>query len=510
MSAGRDHLADGISPERCFEELFTAVQTSGLLADSKTFVDAIPQSDPATILARYRQAKQAAGFDLRQFVEQNFELPPPAGRGLGTDPERPVEQYIDDLWDALTRKDADALRWSTLIALPEPYIVPGGRFREIYYWDSYFSMLGLAEAGRVQQVEQMVVNFAYLIDTVGFVPNGNRHYFRSRSQPPFFALMVELLAEQRNDEQVLIRFLPQLEAEYKFWMRPGSARAVAIDGQTYNRYWDDATTPRPESYAEDLVLANGSSRPAAELCREIRAACESGWDFSSRWLAEPHSMDSIRTTRVLPVELNCLLHELERVLARARRLNGDADGADRMDEIQSRRAECIRQRFFSAQHGFFIDLLLPRLEPAPVISLAGMFPLFCGIATDEQAAAVAARLRADFLQAGGWQTTLVDSGQQWDAPSGWAPLQWICLTGLRRYGFEKDALEGAQRWVDNNLAVYAASGRLMERYDVVHVGHTASGGEYKVQDGFGWTNGVLRKLLSEPGIQGTRASGEAR
>lgn len=487
------------SPEESFAELFAEVQLSHLLPDSKSFVDAVPKSDPAEILARYRNAVTGPGFDLRRFIDEHFDLPQPAAAGLEANASRPVREHIDALWDALARNDENARGRSSRIALPHPYVVPGGRFREIYYWDSYFTMLGLASSGRVAMVEHMVANFACLIDVVGFIPNGNRSYFCTRSQPPFFALMVELLANCLDDESIYVRYLPQLEREHAFWMKPDEppARAVTVDGETFNRYWDSATTPRPESYAEDVELMRDIDDEATRGARfrEIRAACESGWDFSSRWLVQPHDLATIRTSHIVPVDLACLLHELERVLAKSHAIAGDNSRSQYWQKRAGQRADSVRQRFFGG--GFFHDLLLPQLETGGVDSLAALFPLFCNIATAEQAGAVAARLRESFLQPGGWQTTQVVSGQQWDAPSGWAPLQWICYRGLMNYGYDDDARKGATRWVNNNLAVYRESGRLLERYNVVDVGALPPGGEYTVQDGFGWTNGVLLCLLDE-------------
>lgn len=139
-------------------------------------------------------------------------------------------------------------------------MVPGGRFREVYYWDSYFTMLGLAESGHWDKVEYMVANFAAEIDAWGHIPNGNRTYYLSRSQPPFFSFMVSLLATHDGD-QVLKTYQPQLEKEYRYWMAgadalaPGSAdkRAVRMaDGALLNRYWDNNDTPRPESWLDDV------------------------------------------------------------------------------------------------------------------------------------------------------------------------------------------------------------------------------------------------------------------
>ncbi|CDL41824.1 Trehalase; Periplasmic trehalase precursor [Citrobacter freundii] len=174
-------------PDILLGPLFNDVQTAKLFPDQKTFADAVPNSDPLMILADYRMQKNQSGFDLRHFVEVNFTLPkegekyvPPAGQSL--------REHIDGLWPVLTRSTTDAEKWDSLLPLPEPYVVPGGRFREIYYWDSYFTMLGLAESNHWDKVSDMVANFAYEIDSWGHIPNGNRTYYLSRSQPPFFCL----------------------------------------------------------------------------------------------------------------------------------------------------------------------------------------------------------------------------------------------------------------------------------------------------------------------------------
>jgi len=494
-------------PAELYVELFEAVQTSGVLGDSKTFVDAVPKSDPRAILYRYRKAVAAGDVDLPGFIRENFELPLPATAGAVSDRRQPVLAHIEQLWDVLARASDTDHDASSLLELPHPYIVPGGRFREIYYWDSYFTLLGLAASGRRQQIEDMVANFAYLIDQVGFIPNGNRSYFCSRSQPPFFALMVELLAGLGDGRQVYQRFLPQLLKEHAFWMAGREttpsvpvARIVPVPGGMLNRYWDDDPSPRPESYAEDLALAAASSRDQSGLFRDIRAACESGWDFSSRWLADARSLASIRTTSVVPVDLNALLCKLESVIATACEATGQNGTAGHFRGLAANRTALIRRLFFCATRGTFTDLLLPDLAHSESDSLAQVFPLFLELADARQARAAATRIHEQFLAPGGWLTSCIESGQQWDAPNGWAPLQWACYRGLMNYGFEAEAREGATRWVQNNLAVYADTGRLLEKYDVIEVGRLAGGGEYGVQDGFGWTNGVLQCLIGELAI----------
>src|SRR5690606_1822138 len=254
-------------------------------------------------------------------------------QAAGTDiPRREnLRAHIDALWPLLTRRSPAPLPHDSLLPLPHPYVVPGGRFREVYYWDSYFTMRGLAESGEDTLSRQMLDNFAHLIDTWGHIPNGNRSYYLSRSQAPFFSHMVML--EARADPMLPARYLRQLRREHAFWMdgaeglAPGQAhrRVVRLaDGSLLNRYRDDRDTPRPESFLEDRTTAAASARPAAEVWRELRSGAESGWDYSSRWLDQSMRLESIRVTSRVPVDLNSLLHHLESTIATACRQAGDS------------------------------------------------------------------------------------------------------------------------------------------------------------------------------------------
>jgi alpha,alpha-trehalase len=275
-----------------------------------------------------------------------------------------------------------------------------------------------------------------------------------------------------------------------------TARVIKIGDGFLNRYWDDGDQPRPESYAEDREHAARSDRDERVLYRNIRAACESGWDFSSRWLGDADSLESIRITNILPVDLNTLLCMLETVLAATYKEIGDADLGEFFAGRATHRRNFLQTMFFDEEAGFFVDLTHPTLEPTGVLSLAAAYPLFLEIASHDQATRVIKRIQNEFLGPGGWLTTLQTSGQQWDAPNGWAPLQWIVFSGLKNYGFAGDADLGAKHWVENNLSVYSQTGRLLEKYDVEHIGALATGGEYAVQDGFGWTNAVLLKFMN--------------
>ncbi len=480
------------------------MQTEHIFEDSKTFADAVPEGAPQAILAAYHAQHPRDAAALRRFVAEHFTL-----QGVAFTPASPPERtsliaHIDGLWTQLTRQTPSAPPGSSLLPLPAPYVVPGGRFREIYYWDSYFTMLGLEESGRHDLVLAMVRDFAYLIDAYGHVPNGTRTYYLSRSQPPLFFAMVALL-EPAMPGKAFARYLPQLKREYRYWMadasalRPGSAgrRVVALpDGAILNRYWDDRDTPRDESYAQDLELARASGRIPAQLYRDVRAAAESGWDFSSRWLADGRTLRSIYTTEIVPPDLNSLLFGLENAIAAGCETQGDrACAADFQARAQRRRA-AIDRYLWDAQARAYLDYRWTQHTRVQRLTAATLYPLFVGAASEAQAAAVASTTVSALLKAGGIVTTVLTTGQQWDAPNGWAPLQWIGVSGLTRYGYKALAETVACRWMLSVRRLYAHSGMLVEKYDVVDSERAAGGGEYRLQDGFGWTNGVTRKLLA--------------
>ncbi|MFD2784948.1 alpha,alpha-trehalase TreF [Hymenobacter rubripertinctus] len=498
------------SPRQLFPGLFEAVQLGRVFPDNKTFVDAEPRDEPAVILAAYAQFKDQPNFRLRDFVEAYFRLPATTGPTYRTHVAAGLRHHLDTLWTVLRRPGQDSVsRYSSLLPLPQAYVVPGGRFREVYYWDSYFTLLGLRESGRPELIRGMVDNFAYLISRYGFIPNGNRTYYLTRSQPPFFGRMVALLAglqpRPAAADSVRLAYHPALLREYQFWMAaadsvaPGQARRSVVrlpDGTLLNRYWDRSAQPREESYQEDVaVAARTTSRPAAGVYRDLRAAAASGWDFSSRWLVPGQGLESIRTTELVPVDLNCLLYEVEGQLAHTSRLRGEPALAQRLETRARARRRAIRRYCWDEQANWFVDYDWVRRQPAPVRTLAGVVPLTVGVASRSQARHVAAGLRQNFLRPGGLVTTLSTTGQQWDAPNAWAPLQWLAVTGLRRYGETALAQTIVGRWTGLNEQVFRQTGKLMEKYDVDHPATPGGGGEYPLQDGFGWTNGVLLDFL---------------
>ena len=491
------------------------MQLSSLFPDSKTFVDARPLVAPAVIVARYDSAHRGPGFKLQTFVQQNFDVPAAVGAEFRSDPTQTMEDHIRALWPVLMRRPDSADARSSLIPLPFAYVVPGGRFREVYYWDSYFTMLGLVQSGRTDLMRDMLENFAYLIRTVGHIPNGNRTYYLGRSQPPYFGAMVALYAAATDTTQAL-RYLDALEAEHAFWMEgasglgPGEAhrRVVKLaNGDILNRYWDDIPEPRPESFRQDYELGQKVPEGMREtFYRNIRATAESGWDFSSRWMRDPKDLRTLETTDLVPVDLNSLLYHAERTIAALRAFRGkpgDAEVAQRFLRAADERRRALLAAAYDSAAEFFFDVRWKsgeRVADRP--TLAAAYPLYFGLATPEQGRAVAARLERDFFKPGGFVTTLIASGQQWDAPNGWPPLEWLAIEGVRRSGRADLADAAAERWLALNRRTYRATGRMTEKYDVVDPSRRAGGGEYPTQDGFGWTNGVALALCAEE--RGTR------
>ena len=498
------------SPAHDLGALFEDVELARIFPDSKTFVDARPRLAPGEIVARYATARGAPGFTLAAFVARYFDPPRLVGSAFRSDSSQTMEQHIRALWPLLTRPPDSPDARSSLVPLPHPYVVPGGRFREVYYWDSYFTMLGLIESGRTDLVQSMLDNFAYLIHTVGHIPNGTRTYYLSRSQPPFFAAMVGLYA-RATDTTHALRYLDALDAEHAYWMDgaqrigPGQAsrRVVRLrDGALLNRYWDEDPAPRPESYREDYEL--GQTLPASRreaFYRNVRATAESGWDFSSRWMRDPNDLRTLETTELAPLDLNCLLYYGERLLDALhtlRRQTGDAAAAARYAKAAEERRRTLLAAAYDSASGFFYDVRWrtgERVTDRPTLAAAA--PLSFGLATPEQGRGVAARLERDFLKPGGFVTTLVRSGQQWDAPNGWPPLEWLAIEGVRRYGRADLADTARARWLALNRRTYHATGKMTEKYDVVDLHRRARGGEYPSQDGFGWTNGVALALAAE-------------
>ena len=471
--------------DQTLKGLFVDLHTSGLWHDQKVISDAVLLAPAEVILAAYAAAKSAAKpdtpVDLRAFFARWFRPVTPVEGGYKTNPAHSPQQHLAAIWPHLSRAADDPDERSSRIPLPYPYVVVGGRFQEAYYWDSYFTQLGLLKSGRHPLVLDMLQNFAHAITTIGHIPNGFRSYFLTRSQPPFFAAMVQDYGRATGDlAAAYARFLPAMLAEYRYFMaRDHNAHGLA-------RYWDAANGPRIEMFGTDLAWVP-HSRTHPDFFRDLRAACESGWDFSARWLTDPADLGTIRTTKLWAVDLNCLLLRYEEILA-------EASGDPGFTTAANSRRDAISTRFFDGAMGYFCDVEIATGVPVPITTAAGMFALYAGAATPDQAKRAADHMATHLLKPGGLLTSNIASGQQWDAPNGWAPLQWIAVQGLRRYGMHDLAEVLRTRWLATCDTVFHATGKFVEKYNVLDPLAVSGGGEYALQDGFGWSNGVYLDL----------------
>ncbi len=486
-------------PDRDLGELFIAVQTSKIFDDNKTFVDCSPIKSPAEILQAYNAQKAKKDFNLNDFVKANFKLPPVLEKKQ-VDKKGDMIAHLKNHWKYLTRTAKSEEQYTTMVNLPKPFIVPGGRFRELFYWDSYFSVIGLLESNEDELAYGMLKNFDFLINEYGFIPNGNRTYFTSRSQPPFYAEMLIIYAKKHGIESIM-EFLPSLEKEYQFWIDNHaksnmSHRIIKLDStHTLNRYYGSLTAPRPEGYHKEKKWASNLPEPErANFHQHLRAVCESGWDFSSRWFADGKDKITTNCEDIIPICLNSLLFGMEKQLGVMYNKKGDEEKVLHYQQLAKKRKQAMQTYLWSEASGYYKDYNFNKKEHTTILSLATVYPLYFGIANQNQADQIAKIVESELLFDGGVVTTTVNSGEQWDAPNGWAPLQWMTVIGLNNYGHKDLASNITNRWLRLNEKVFREEGKMMEKYNVVDTTLAGGGGEYKNQDGFGWTNGVALGL----------------
>ena len=407
-------------------------------------------------------------------------------KGKVSNDELKAAYHIVANWKNLIRRTPQATE-SSLIPLPMPYVVPGGRFREIYYWDSYFTILGLNISGLKGLSKCMVGNFMYLVKQFGFVPNGNRIYYLSRSQPPFLAMMAE---EVRPEDLSIPANRVWLEDAYRTitheyynnWMDPYSHYVPSIG---LNRYYDAVDSKRPESWGTD----NLNTPNTKEFYQNERAECESGWDFSNRF--------DQRATDFIPVDLNALLYRYEKIFENWAALLGKEEEAKKWSEVANKRKNLINKYLWNEKAGMYFDYDIKNQVQSSYMSLATVFPLWVNQASKEQAEAVKNVVVDKFEVKGGVVTSLdkKHADLQWNYPNGWPPLQWITIDGLNKYGFKSDATRIARKWIDLNTKYFIKHNKFVEKYNVVDCNINTTGG-YPLQDGFGWTNGVYLQILT--------------
>ena len=428
-----------------------------------------------------------------------------------------------------------------LLFLPNSYVVPGGRFNEMYGWDSYFVILGLLADHRVNLARDMVENFFFEIEHYGTVLNANRTYYLTRSQPPFLTSMVLALytAEKtagHTDKTWLERAYKLSAQDYSMW-----TQAPHLAGSTgLSRYFDFGNGPAPESLQDEsglrrkvigyfllhpalarayIVAENHSVGPAytlqvcdaatsmerpgcdsagavslnADYYKGDRSMRESGFDVSFRF--EPYGA---ATHHFAPVCLNSLLYKTEKDLEQMSQELGNSGNAKLWHARAEHRKILINRYLWDTKRGLFLDYNFETGSRSTYQYLTTFYPLWSGLATKEQARAVEGNLKT-FEQAGGLATSSENTGAQWDYPYGWAPLHLLAVEGMRRYGYNADADRVSLKFLRTVLNNYRRDGTIREKYDVVTQSSESqvSAGYRANVIGFGWTNGVFLQLLHE-------------
>ncbi|RKP39715.1 Six-hairpin glycosidase-like protein [Dimargaris cristalligena] len=566
----------------CTGPILKAVQLSGIYKDSKTFVDMPTKRPESDVKAAFEKLKNPNDpKELQRFLDENFHEP---GKELKSVPLRdyhPHVRFLDgvqnswlrgwgqvlhNFWPQLTRQvDFKAICEgcvSSLIETPYPFVVPGGRFREYYYWDSYFTMEGLLESELFQTTKEMILNFLHIVKQKGFVPNGARIYYLNRSQPPLLTQMVRLYFEKTLDYEFLLEALPTLRQEYSFWEKdrsvevklPGGAGKKGEEIHVLSRYHVEVDQPRPEAYKEDIKVAQGASKTDVaiqhQIYSDLAAGAESGLDYTSRWtrskdLPEEDILTTLETAEIVPVELNSILYLNER----------DLTGTDQRQALNflkealafrvaaDRRYRAMRAVLFEPKLNKFKDWNLRTGQRVTDFSLTDFWPLWAmpDMLTEKEIMSQHAEIsKLELKYKGGLPTTLDHTGLQWDFPNVWPPLQYMVIRGIQRsydrlralyvdrplkglpvalQQFKDTELDLAQKYINNAFCAWYETGgelpgqlarkanvstndtgNMFEKFNAEILGRTGHGGEYDPQVGFGWTNGVAIWLL---GVYGT-------
>ncbi|KAF3434222.1 hypothetical protein FNV43_RR25325 [Rhamnella rubrinervis] len=521
---------DTFGPSDFDPKFYVDLSLKSNLSDTENAFDKLPRSEngyvPVKDLREYiGKYFEDAGYDLVYAEPEDYVAEPEGFLPKVENPQvRAWALEVHSLWKNLSRKVSNEVRKHpeahTLLPLPEQVMIPGSRFKEVYYWDSYWVIRGLLASKMHDTAKAIATNLISLIEEYGYVLNGARAYYTNRSQPPLLSAMVHEIYKRTGDLEFVKMSLPALIKEHHFW-NSGIHKVTIQDPQactyTLSRYYAMWNKPRPESTTIDKKFA--SKIPNAEkknFYREVASAAESGWDFSTRWMRNSTDFTTVTTTSVLPVDLNAFILGMELDIASLAKVIGDYDISKHFFEAAQAREKAIRSVFWNAEMGQWLDYWLNDSSCKEAhewvaqnqnekVFASNFVPLWIksfhsdAFLVDK----VTRRLQnSGLLCDAGIATSLTNSGEQWDFPNGWAPLQHMIVEGLARSGSKQARLlakDIATRWIRTNYVTYKKTGTMHEKYDVQKCGDFGGGGEYKPQTGFGWSNGVVLTFLEEFG-----------
>ncbi|XP_031774563.1 trehalase [Apis florea] len=523
----------------CRGELLHTIQMASIYKDSKTFVDMKMKHPPHETLKLFREFmdrhdQMPTRHQIERFVNDTFD--PEGSEFEEWDPDdwtfRPkfLSRILDDdlrnfasdlnsIWKMLGRKMKDDVRVNeelySIIYVPNPVIVPGGRFREFYYWDSYWIVKGLLLSEMYTTVKGMLSNFVSLVDKIGLIPNGGRIYYVMRSQPPMLISMVDEYLKTTHDYEWLENNLYLLEKEFDFWMTNRTVE-IEVDGVNYvmARYNEESSGPRPESYKEDYLTSQSfrTNEEKDNYYAELKTAAESGWDFSSRWFildgTNKGNLTNLKTRYIIPVDLNTIIYRNAMLLAKYNQRMGNES---KVAYYQKRAAEwkrAITAVLWHEEVGVWLDYDMLNDIKRDYFYPTNILPLWTDCydlaKREEYVSKVLKYLEKNkiMLNLGGIPSTLEHSGEQWDYPNAWPPLQYFVIMALNNTEdpwAQRLAYEISERWVRSNYKAYNETHSMFEKYDATVSGGHGGGGEYEVQLGFGWSNGVILDLLNRYG-----------
>lgn len=496
------------SPVYCHGELLKQVELARPFSDSKTFVDLPTKLPLDEVMAAFEKLSKplSNNTELHEFLSTYFgeagsELEAVSLDELTTDPafldkieDSVIKQFVEKvigIWPDLTRKYVGAEQCdgcvNSYIPINRTFVVAGGRFREPYYWDSFWILEGLVRTGGsfTKISRNIIENFLDFVEQFGFVPNGARIYYLNRSQPPVLTQMVKTYIDHTNDTSILDRALPLLIKEHSFWINNRTVE-IEANGCTYSlaHYAVLNTQPRPESYREDWVTVNNNSYYAnsgiiypethalnesekAALYANLASGAESGWDYSSRWIGNPSDavndvyfpLRSLNTVNVIGVDVNSILYANEIVLAGYLRDAGEDDKAAEFEGLAKNRSTAMFDLMWNDKYNSYFDYNLTsgaqntyvladedtseaQKADAPdgyqvAFNAAQFYPFWLGAAPSQLkdnplAVKNIYKRVADLLanKEGGIAATSLKTGQQWDQPSVWPPLMYAIMKGL--------------------------------------------------------------------------------
>lgn len=522
------------SPIYCEGELLHLVQTAKIFNDSKTFVDMALKHPVNKTLENFDVFMRKTNYhptqnEIREFVYKNFQMVGEIEDFYPRDwrAEPRIVREVEDpkiraflikliaIWPQLTRKISqhvfDRPDTFSLIPVRNAFIIPGGRFKEFYYWDTYWILKGLLLTDMKETARGVIDNFFFMVRTYGFVPNGGRIYYLNRSQPPVLTLMMKDYIKYTNDFEYLRTNVGVLVQELQFWLKKRTVKYV-INGEVFQlaHFDSESDTPRPESYLEDLETCSvhNSTESQLECYTDLKSGAESGWDYSSRWIFDENDnpdrdLSKIKTRRNLPVDLNSFLYKSFKCMHLFYTMLRQPADAKYWLDLADLWKYNIEQILYSTEDGMWFDYDAKQHKHRKYFAASNFAPLWAE-AMDDDVRKMRGNLAVQYLKKYGIldyygvPSTLMSTGLQWDFPNAWSPYQNMIIFGLERSGDEEaqdTAKLLAYRWVQSNIKAYDENKVMFEKYSAQASGTFGGGGEYHIQSGFGWTNGAIMEII---------------